>query len=91
MHGIEIKKANKGTIKKLLTQSVATRELMVKNIHDSRSKDYENPFRKMVYESAGEMETVIGKLNDNNFITQEKENLIEYKMRIERLIKKLKL
>jgi len=91
VHGIEIKKANKTTIKKLLLQSIVTKEWMVKNIHDSRSKDYENPFRKMVYESVGEMETVIGKLNDNSFIKQEKENLIEYKRKIENLIKKLKL
>jgi len=91
IHNIEIKKANKATIKKLLLQSVATKEWMVKNIHDARSKDYANPFRKMVYESIGEMDVVIGKLSANSFINQEKEELKEYKKKIEDLVKKLKL
>jgi NDP-sugar pyrophosphorylase family protein len=91
IHGIDIKKATKTTIKKLLQQSVATKEWMVKNIHDARSKDYTNPFRKMVYENADEMDVVIGKLSDNSFINQEKEELKEYKRKIESLVKKFKL
>jgi uncharacterized protein DUF4954/uncharacterized protein DUF6819 len=91
VHGIEIKKAGRPVIKKLLLQSIATKEWMVKNIHDARSKDYVNPFRKMAYESIGEMEKVVGKLSDNSFINQEKEALAEYKKQIEWLLKKLKL
>jgi hypothetical protein len=91
IHDIDLKKTNKAIIKKLLLQSVATKQWMVKNIHDARSKDYANPFRKMVYESAGEMDIVAGKLSDNSFINQEKEALKEYKKCIEGLIKKMKL
>ena len=91
IHSIEIKKADKATIKKLLLQSIATKEWMVKNIHDARSKDYSNPFREMVYESIGEMDTVIGKLSDNSFINQEKESLSAYKKQVARLLKKMKL
>jgi hypothetical protein len=91
VHKIDIKKADKSTIKKLLLQSVSTKEWMVKNIYDARSKDYANPFRKMVYENNEELEIVIGKLSDNGFINQEKEALKEYKIRIKELIKKMKL
>jgi hypothetical protein len=91
VHGIEIKKADKATLKKLLLQSIATKEWMVKNIQDARSKDYSNPFRSMVYESIGEMDTVIGKLSDNGFINQEKESLNAYKKQIAGLLKKMKL
>ncbi|HLK28225.1 MAG TPA: DUF4954 family protein [Puia sp.] len=91
IHGIEIRKSDKTIIKKLLDQSITTKEWMVKNIHDARSKDYTNPFRKIVYESVGEMDIVIGKLSDNSFIKQEKEGLIKYKKRINGLMKKLKL
>jgi hypothetical protein len=91
VHGIEIKHADKLTVRKLLLHSVTTRQWIVKSIHDARAKDYLNPFREIVYESASEMETVLGKLSENNFINQEKEALHEYRMRLEGLMKKVKL
>jgi len=36
--------------------------------HASRRKDYEDPFRRMVYESEAEMEAVVGSLDDNPFL-----------------------
>jgi hypothetical protein len=36
-------------------------------------KDYDNPFRKMMYETEAEMESVLGSIDDNNFIKQEQE------------------
>ncbi len=91
IHGIDIKKANKTIIRKLLQQSIITKEWMAKNIHDTRSKDYANPFRKMVYENGNEMDEVIGKLSENNFINLEKKELAEYKKKIDGLMKRLKL
>jgi hypothetical protein len=64
---------------------------MVKGIRDSRAKDYENPFRKMVYQSDTEMEKVIGKLSENSFIKQEQNALKKYKNEVAEVIKKLKL
>ena len=55
----------------LLQQLVDTKEWMCKAIFDSRAKDYNNPFRKMVYDNSKEMESVIGKLEDNSFIQQQ--------------------
>lgn len=63
----------------LLQQAIATREWMVKNIYESRAKDYTNPFRKMVYESQKEMEKIIGSLKDNAFIRQQQEELAQFK------------
>lgn len=37
-------------------------------IYKSRLKDYQDPFRKMLYENDEEMECVIGKMDDNEFI-----------------------
>ena len=34
----------------------------------SRRKDYEDPFRKMMYESDGEMVGVLGEIEDNSFL-----------------------
>jgi hypothetical protein len=89
--GINIKRASAATIKQLLQQSVATREWMVKGIRQSRAKDYENPFRTMVYENAAAMEKVIGKLSENSFIKQEQKALETYRKDIAQLIRKFKL
>jgi hypothetical protein len=89
--GINLRKASPLLIKELLQQSIATREWMVKGIRESRAKDYENPFRKMVYEDEATMEKVMGKLSGNAFIKQEQKALEAYKKDISQLVKKLKL
>lgn len=63
----------------LIDQAVATKEWMVEGIYESRAKDYASPFRQMVYSSQKEMETVIGKLKDNSFIIQQREELAAFK------------
>ena len=66
----------------LLQQAVETKEWMVRNIYESRAKDYSNPFRLMVYESQKEMEKVIGSLKDNAFIKQQREELLAFKKQV---------
>jgi hypothetical protein len=88
---INLKKASPGIIKSLLQQSIATKEWMVKEIYESRAKDYRNPFRKMVYETPEAMNNVIGKLEENSFIKQEQQALETYKADVQQLITKLKL
>jgi hypothetical protein len=88
---INLKKASPGIIKSLLHQSITTKEWMVKEIYESRAKDYRNPFRKMVYETTEAMNKVVGKLEDNSFIKQEQKALEEYKKDIHQLVTKLKL
>jgi hypothetical protein len=88
---INLKKASPGIVKTLLLQSITTKEWMVKEIYDSRAKDYRNPFRKMVYETTEAMNKVVGKLEDNSFIKQEQQALEDYKTAIHELVTKLKL
>src|SRR5437764_1110300 len=52
----------------LLQDVIDTKEWMFKNIYNSRSKDFQNEFRKMIYDNEKEMEEVIGTLDDNSFI-----------------------
>lgn len=89
--GINLKRSAPSLLRQLFQESILTREWMVKGIYESRAKDYENPFRKMVYESDAAMAKVVGKLSDNAFIKQEKKALETYKKEIAQLIKKLKL
>jgi hypothetical protein len=81
----------KKIFKELIKQAVATREWMVKGIFDSRAKDYHNPFRKMVYDNRKQMETVIGKLDDNSFIKKKIAEMKIYREKAKELLKKFKL
>ena len=75
----------------LLNEALDTKEWMVKNIYESRAKDYQNEFRKMVYDNESEMEQVIGTLDENSFIDQEKKELLQLKKNVAKLIKELSL
>jgi hypothetical protein len=70
----------------LLQQAVETKARMAKGIYDSRAKDYDNPFRKMVYETEKEMEKVMGKLNENTFIIQQENAYSSFKEKVNELI-----
>ena len=89
--GVNLKKMDAHQFASLLNAVVATKEWMTKGIYDSRAKDYTNPYRKMVYESMGEMNEVVGKLEDNNFIKQQIEELKSFKAGIIALKKKFKI
>jgi hypothetical protein len=89
--GVSLRKDGPEALGHLLRQSVATREQLVKEIYESRAKDYTNPFRKMVYDSPGEMNAVVGKLQDNSFIRQEKDALKQYRKQVEQIVADWKL
>jgi hypothetical protein len=89
--GLSLRKDGPEALGHLLRQSVATKEQLVKEIYESRAKDYTNPFRKMVYDSPEEMTAVVGKLQDNSFIRQEKEALKQYRKEVEQIVADWKL
>lgn len=88
-HGINVKKVSENVLINLLQRNIVIREWMVNQIRESRAKDYNNPFRKMVYESEAEMNTILGSLDANSFIKQENDSFIAYKKMIENIIRKL--
>ncbi len=75
----------------LLQQAVNTKDWMTKAIYESRAKDYKSPYRRMVYETEMEMETVIGKLKDNSFIAQQQEELKAFKKQAEQISRQFSL
>jgi hypothetical protein len=74
--------------KQLLERSVVTKTWASKAIYESRAKDYSNPFRKMIYESTDEMNTIMGKLEDNHFIQDQFKELDGFKKNIRAITKK---
>jgi carbonic anhydrase/acetyltransferase-like protein (isoleucine patch superfamily) len=71
-----------GLFKNLLQQSINTKEWMVQHIYNSRAKDYQNTFRKMLYENDKEMEEVLGDLDDNIFIKEQETALKKFRKQI---------
>jgi hypothetical protein len=84
--GLSLRRGGPQALGRLLRRSLDLKVRLTKEIYASRAKDYTNPFRKMVYASPEEMNSVIGRLQDNGFIKQEKDALRKYKKEIEKLI-----
>jgi len=63
------------SIKEMLEWYLNFRKHLLAEIRHSRQKDYENPFRQMLYADKKEMEAVIGKLEKTPFIIQQQEKL----------------
>ncbi len=73
---------DKAMIASLLNDYLPRKEKYVAAISDTRLKDYDNPFRRMVYENREEMYAVLGNPAGNSFIKLQKEELENYKKRI---------
>lgn len=86
---INIKKADSSLFDTLLENAIATKEWMTQGIYDSRAKDYQSSFRKMVYGNKAEMEKVIGKLEENSFIQQQQQELAALKRQVKSVKKTL--
>lgn len=76
---------NPDAVRKILASSIELRKEMTARIYESRAKDYQNEFRKMVYANEAEMEIVVGKLNDNSFISDEQKAYRQFKKKVEEL------
>jgi hypothetical protein len=84
---INFEKFTSTQLTELLQAAITTKEWMVKGIYTARAKDYENPFKKMVYDTNEEMNQVIGKLEDNSFIKQQNGALIDFKKEVAEISK----
>lgn len=71
-------------------ESVETAGWLLQQVETSRSKDYKNPFRAMVYNNKKEMEKVIGKLSDDTFIAQVRVQMKDYQVQAGALLKTLR-
>lgn len=82
-------KFNRKLLVQLFQRAIKTKEWLMDGIYASRAKDYENPFRKMTFDSAPEMDEVIGRLDDNSFIAQQRAETHQFRLRAEALIARL--
>jgi len=65
-----------------LAEAEAAQDYIAEQVYLTRKKDYENPFRRMVYESEAQMEAVLGRVEENSFIRQTRAETEAFKARI---------
>ena len=82
LEGIKKRSFTAPRLIELLTKFLEINEIIFNGIIQTREKDMNNPFRKMIYENDLEQEKVLGKLSDNSFI---KEKSAERKQLISKL------
>ncbi len=72
--------------KQWLNKAITTCQKLAKLTEESRKKDYSNPYRKMVYDTAEEMDIVLGKFEDNSFVKQTYEDTRIFELKVNELI-----
>lgn len=65
-------------LKNWIIEVKGTKKWMVESVESSRKKDYTNPFRKLMYDSQEELDKVLGKFEDNEFIKDQKAELRDF-------------
>ena len=61
-----------------LTKAIAVQEYVCEQVYLSRKKDYDNPFRSMIYRNAEEMRSVMGDIGSNDFIKHVRRETADY-------------
>ncbi|PRD52765.1 DUF4954 family protein [Sphingobacterium gobiense] len=82
---------DKQYLKQLIEEALDTRRWIFDEIEGSRAKDYQNPFKQMVYDSYEEMEEVVGRLEDNDFINKERKGLKVFECAVKKILEELSI
>lgn len=74
----------------IMEETLAFRQWLSDQVYASRKKDYDNPFRNMVYASDEERDQIVGGLDDNPFIAEEKMDCKNYIQKVKEWSQALK-
>ena len=91
MTGISLKSITGNQLNQLLSRAQQIQQTISANIRQSRMKDYDNTFRKMVYSGAAEMKAVVGDPEQNAFLQQQKNEIAQLKKTVQQIRKKFAL
>lgn len=69
---------SKALLRDWVEEAMETRAWMMEMVRQSRLKDHQQAFRKMMYDTQAEMDQVIGRFEDNVFIKHQKAELEIY-------------
>jgi hypothetical protein len=89
--GCRMKKITAQELAAFLNTAIQLERSIAGGIRQSRMKDYENPYRKMLYENEKEMFTVLGNPNDNAFLLQQAKLSKQFAASIRQIRKRMHL
>jgi hypothetical protein len=89
--GIRLTNITGKEFNQLLTQAEQIQGSINNRIRQSRMKDYENKFRKMVYANEAEMKAVLGDPEQNAFLFQQQKETVQLKKTIQQIRKQFVL
>ena len=89
--GIRLANITGKQLNQLLTQAEQIQGSITNRIRQSRMKDYENEFRKMVYSNEAEMKAVLGDPSQNAFLLQQQKESVQLKKTIQQIRKQFVL
>jgi hypothetical protein len=65
-----------------LDRAAEVQQEIADQVHATRKKDFEDPFRRMVYETDEEMAAVLGTIEDNSFVKETREATEQFTARV---------
>lgn len=84
--GISTSQLSRHRVAALVREAIVTNRWIEQQLIASRSKDYQNPFRKMVYDTEKEMNQVMGSFADNPFIKQYRKKTAQFEARANEML-----
>lgn len=82
----DIEKIDAAFFKTVFRNVLEIKEWVTLSVYKSKEKDYNNSFKKMVYDSQEEIESVLGTLDNNSFIKQQNEELETFRTEVNNLL-----
>lgn len=90
MTGFKLSTLNLDTLNDWLDAAKKIQRSIAGSIRSSRMKDYENPFRQMLYDNEAEMLQVLGDPNDNSFLREQEKINRRFTARVEKIRLRMK-
>jgi hypothetical protein len=81
---------NKAALQALVSELLETKSMIFEGIVQSRQKDYQNRFRKMMYDTPAEMDRVVGAFSDNTFIEDQRKETEAYAKALKAFLRKFR-
>jgi hypothetical protein len=69
-------------------KSIQVQEYISDQVYQTRKKDYDNPFRKITYDSDAELKAALGTVEENEFIIQVRKETEEYKEKLRAIMER---
>lgn len=89
LYQINITEINGKFIKSFLEEAVSIAKQLLQWAFQSREKDYTSPFRLITYRNAKEMEAVVGKIEENSFLTEYKNTIETFEADVAKIIQQV--